>query len=320
MKKILQSYCAALPLLYVLLLGNALLPLDAYAQTGQVVTCGQTASTSSACTVGNLTDMFRSLMSLVISVGLPILTIFIFFRFFRAWFSLQKGDTSAYHTAVRESGHAIVGFAVVIALFGGALYTLLSYFGVKEDFLKLLKLFSAIPFDTLMAFVPHAYAQTSGQLPSPVELNIYDFLLAGMRLVMRFFIYPGLIIMWVWTGFLFVAAQGAPDAINKAKRILYWTVIMTLIFVLNNVTLSGNTTLSKRLMIVGKGPGSNLTGNLTVASGALGSNIKDLRVEGNITFNSGADKCFMVGCFQANGYSFSNDPSNLDNVLEIITE
>jgi hypothetical protein len=57
-------------------------------------------------------------------------------------YSLQKGDTSAYHTAVRESGHAIVGFAVVIALFGGALYTLLSYFGVKEDFLKLLKLFS----------------------------------------------------------------------------------------------------------------------------------------------------------------------------------
>lgn len=104
--------------------------------------------------------------------------------------------------------------------------------------------------------------------------------------------------------------QAAHDAVVAGSNIL----------VLNNVTLSGNTTLSKRLMVIGKGPGSNLTGNLTITSGALGSNIKDLRIEGNITFNSGADKCFMVGCFQANGYSFSNDPANLDNVIEVIVE
>lgn len=104
--------------------------------------------------------------------------------------------------------------------------------------------------------------------------------------------------------------QAAHDAVVAGSNIL----------ILNNVTLSGNTTLSKRLMIIGKGPGSNLTGNLIIASGALGSNIKDLKVTGNIAFNAGADKCFMTGCHQANGYSFSNDPSNLDNVIEIITE
>jgi len=102
--------------------------------------------------------------------------------------------------------------------------------------------------------------------------------------------------------------QAAHDAVVVGSNIL----------VLNNVTLSGNTTLSKRLMISGKGPGSVLSGNLTVASGALGSIIKWLKVSGNVTFNSGANKCFMTDCYMTG--SFSNDPVNLDNVLESITE
>jgi hypothetical protein len=102
--------------------------------------------------------------------------------------------------------------------------------------------------------------------------------------------------------------QAAHDALAAGSNIL----------VLNNVTLSANTTLSKRLMIQGKGPGSVLTGNLTINSGALGSVIKWLKVSGNVSFAAGADKCFMTDCYMTG--SFSNDPSNLDNVLEIITE
>lgn len=102
--------------------------------------------------------------------------------------------------------------------------------------------------------------------------------------------------------------QAAHDALAAGSNIL----------VLNNVTLNGNTTLSKRLMIQGKGPGSVLTGNLTINSGALGSVIKWLKVSGNVSFAAGANKCFMTDCYMTG--SFSNDPSNLDNVLEIITE
>jgi hypothetical protein len=104
--------------------------------------------------------------------------------------------------------------------------------------------------------------------------------------------------------------QAAHDAVAAGSNIL----------VLNNVTLSGNTTLSKRVMVLGKGPGSVLTGNLTVASGAVGSIIKCLKVTGNIAFQAGADRCFMTECYQTSSSTFSNDASNVDNVINVITE
>lgn len=102
--------------------------------------------------------------------------------------------------------------------------------------------------------------------------------------------------------------QAAHDALAAGSNIL----------VLNNVTLSGSPTLSKRLMIQGKGPGSVLTGNLIIASGALGSIIKWLKVAGNVTFSASADKCFMTECYMTG--TFSNDISNLENTIDITTE
>lgn len=104
--------------------------------------------------------------------------------------------------------------------------------------------------------------------------------------------------------------QAAHDAVGTGSNIL----------ILNNVSLSGNTTLSKRIMIQGKGGASVLSGNLTVASGAAGSIIKWMKVSGNIVFNAGADRCFMTECYQASGNSFSNDVSNVDNSFDIVVE
>ena len=92
------------------------------------------------------------------------------------------------------------------------------------------------------------------------------------------------------------------------------------ILVLNNVTITDSPTVNKRVMIEGKGSGSTITGNITFTSAAARSLIFALRVDGNITFNAGANKCFMVDCWQSAGKTFSNDVSNVDNVLHIITE
>jgi hypothetical protein len=89
--------------------------------------------------------------------------------------------------------------------------------------------------------------------------------------------------------------------------------------ILNGVTITDSPTLTKQYMIEGKGYGSQLTGNLTVASTALRSIFFGFRITGNITFNAGADKCFMTNCYQDSGYTFSNDPSNVDNSFDIIT-
>ena len=68
---------------------------------------------------------------------------------------------------------------------------------------------------------------------NPVAFNdLMDVILAILRVVMRFFIYPGLIVMWVWTGFSFVLAQGAPEALTKAKRLLVWAIVSTLVIVM----------------------------------------------------------------------------------------
>lgn len=105
--------------------------------------------------------------------------------------------------------------------------------------------------------------------------------------------------------------QAAHDAVAAGSNIL----------VLNNVTLSGATTISKQVHVAGKGKGSVLSGNLTVASGGATSTFHALKVSGNITFNSGADKCSMKQCYRTLSGTFFNDPSNIDNdVFEVIAE
>ncbi len=57
------------------------------------------------------------------------------------------------------------------------------------------------------------------------------------------------VLFFVYTGFQFVAAKGNPDAINKAKTSMMWTVVGTLVLIGGKVlvkvlenTLSGLTT------------------------------------------------------------------------------
>jgi hypothetical protein len=106
--------------------------------------------------------------------------------------------------------------------------------------------------------------------------------------------------------------QAAHDAVASGSNIL----------VLNNVTLSADATvtLSKRLMIQGKGPGSVLTGNLVFASGSAGSIVKWMKVIGNITFNSGADNNFMQECYRNVGGTFTDNVANVNNHISIVAE
>jgi hypothetical protein len=218
----------------------------AYAQTGDsIVKCGDV----SPCELGGVSGVVKGVLSLLLTIGLPLLFIFVAYRFVAAWFSLQQGNANAYKEAISKAGNAIVGFILITILIGGGLYTILSFFGVKPEYLKILQLFSG-------GIVDHAYAQT--QLPNPIGVNnLYDFILSALRLVMRFFIYPALIVIWVWTGFSFVLAQGNPDALNKAKKWLLWAFITTLIIVvLQGFLLALRTTALK---IIAPSPGQACT-------------------------------------------------------------
>lgn len=195
--------------------------------TDSIVKCGNGPTADSACKLdkAHFGAAVKSLLTFVISIGLPLLFIFVAYRFVMAWFSLQQGNANAYKEALQKAGNAIFGFLIVVLLIGGILYSILAFFGVDPKILKILQMF------TVSDIFPHAHAyEQEGFLPRFTQADsAYNFILDALRLFMRFFLYPALIVIWVWTGFSFVAAQGAPEALAQAKRLLLRAFISTLV-------------------------------------------------------------------------------------------
>jgi preprotein translocase subunit SecG len=222
--------------------------------------CGATAS--SKCTINDLKSITTNVMTYVIGLGFPILVAVILYRFIMAWFALQQGNAGAYKEALKKSLNASLGFLLIVALLGGVMYVMLKYFGVKDGPLQLLKIFSLIQ----DAFIPHAYAQatsSTGYLPNPLAVNnLYDFILSIVRLIIRFFLYPALIVIWVWTGFGFVAAQGNPEALTKVKKWLLWAFVTTiLVFMIQAFLLAAQGTVKR--ILPGFTPSNASAGNTT---------------------------------------------------------
>ena len=80
-----------------------------------------------------------------------------------------------------------------------------------------------------------AHAATGGvqgadaTLTNPLAAqNIEDFLALILKIVITIG-FPIIVLAVVYTGFLFVAAQGKPDELTKAKQALFWTLVGALI-------------------------------------------------------------------------------------------
>jgi hypothetical protein len=176
------------------------------------------------CGVSSAKVIFQGIFRTIIAIGLPLLVVFIIYRFVTAWYALQQGNANAYKEATKNATNAIFGFIIVVALFGGLFLAVLRYIGVNDTFLQLLK-------DVASLLVPHAYAADSPKmLPNPLGFtSIYDFILGGVNTVMKFFLYPAMIGIWVFSGFSYVAAQGAPEKLSKAHKLLLMAFITTLI-------------------------------------------------------------------------------------------
>ncbi|MFA6608749.1 MAG: hypothetical protein WCT07_02465 [Candidatus Paceibacterota bacterium] len=183
--------------------------------------CG--ASTSTECTLANAKTVITNFIKLVIEIGSVLLTLFIMYRIVIAWYAKVQGNAMAIKQAGKDIGNAILGFFIVVAVFGGFFLAILKFLGAQEWTTTLIRLISD-------AFIPHAYAQTGELLPNPLGTNsLYDFILIIVRVAIRWFVYPALVGMWVWSGFSFVLAQGNPEKIMKARNWLMWAVISTVI-------------------------------------------------------------------------------------------
>lgn len=176
------------------------------------------------CGIDSVKTISQGVFRTIIALGLPLLVVFIVYRFVMAWYALQQGNANAYKEAGKKVTQAIIGFIIIVALSGGIFITLLSYLGVNESFLGLLKSISLL-------LIPHAYAvESATQLPNPLGFTSpYDFILGILNTAMKFFLYPAMIGAWVWSGFSYVAAQGAPEKLLKAHKLLLMAFISTLI-------------------------------------------------------------------------------------------
>jgi hypothetical protein len=191
--------------------------------SGDEVCGGLTADgKANPCKVSDLKKIMSGILTTIVTLGLPLSVVFIAYRFVLAWFYLRQGNANAYKEALKKSLQGILGFLIVIGIFGGIFLIVLKFFSVKDGPLQILKIIST-------AFIPHAYA-AEGMLPNFLGVdNLYDFILLTLRFAMRFFLYPALLVMWVWSGFAFVAAQGNPEGLKNARTWLTFAVISTLV-------------------------------------------------------------------------------------------
>lgn len=220
---------AVLSLVCVLIPAHLTYAQSGYRESSTALSGDEKCGKDAAHECNLITDsvlVFKSAMLLVIYIGLPLLLAVLSVMFVQAYFAVIYGNASAYKELRSKAWSASIGFILLCILFGGGAYTLLQFAGVKEFVLPLIKKLSE-------ALVTHAYAQDAPYLPNPLQSdNFFDLILSILRLVMRFFVYPGLIVMWVWTGFSFVAAQGNPDGLNKAKKFLMWAFVSTIVIVM----------------------------------------------------------------------------------------
>ena len=85
----------------------------------------------------------------------------------------------------------------------------------------------------MFSLPPHSFAQTTGggaqlniNLDNPLgtTTDINGFIakiLDGMVILLT----PVIVVMFLWTGFLFVQAQGNPEKLSAAKKSLLYTII-----------------------------------------------------------------------------------------------
>lgn len=68
-----------------------------------------------------------------------------------------------------------------------------------------------------------------GKFENPLQFtDLQSFLLAVLNSAI-YILFPILVLMIVYTGFLFVTAQGNAQKLEEAKRALLWTIIGSLI-------------------------------------------------------------------------------------------
>lgn len=149
--------------------------------------------------------------------------------------SVLKADDQPAEMAKQKKFGGRVAIWLVVLAFLGTLFNVMFDTLIKPKFNYIDNALSRV-MEVEMLGVKHVYAEATGTEPShlPNALKFdsaYDVIIVIVQLAMRWIGIPILIAYWVWSGFLFVYARGSPDGLKRAKSRLFYTVVLTMIFV-----------------------------------------------------------------------------------------
>ena len=69
------------------------------------------------------------------------------------------------------------------------------------------------------------FPETSGKFENPLNFDsLSEFLVALLKVIIEI-AFPIIVLMIIFTGFLFIKAQGKPEELKSAKTALLWTLI-----------------------------------------------------------------------------------------------
>lgn len=136
------------------------------------------------------------------------------------WNAKREGNTALLSETKKKFFNFFLGIFIIVLVVAGGYVAILQGIGVKPEFLQLIKQLFSDP------FIGSAYAA----FPDAIDSNTwYDFLLLAFAYAVKWFIYPMIIVIWVWTGFLYITAQGAPEKLKTAHKLLLVTFIITIV-------------------------------------------------------------------------------------------
>lgn len=76
---------------------------------------------------------------------------------------------------------------------------------------------------------PSGGCNSAGGFTNPLQFcSLQEFLTAVLGVVVDIG-FPIVVVAIIWTGFLFVKAQGNPDALTIAKKAFFWTLVGALL-------------------------------------------------------------------------------------------
>jgi len=206
--------------LFVFVLPVSVMALDFSKPLAGDTRCGGSSACSITVLFTELKDVF--IMAIVV-VAFLALVAFVF----TGVKGLLAKDQAAVLQATRQQAWVIVS-SVLIAIFliGGLAMAFWNSF-VKPEYRAIFSKFLSMFNDTSLFGTLHAYAEG---LPNPLVVNsVYDVAVILFQLSMRWIMVPVLIGSWVWAGFLFIQAQGAPEKIKYARERLWYSFIWTLV-------------------------------------------------------------------------------------------